>query len=148
MILFVRNWSTVLTLHLVITHTLQSCPLPLPHHSLTLSLQFCFTLNPHYPPHPPHLTILTSALTWPSLSADPTLPWPELSPLGSFTHNLLIIPPYPTLCYPLQFLYSLWSPSLERPLSVREAGVWSPTASHHRCKNWEVCASQHGAWVS
>ncbi len=35
---------------------------------------------------------------------------------------------------------------LERPLGVREAGVRSPTASHQRRKNCEVCASQLGAW--
>ncbi len=35
---------------------------------------------------------------------------------------------------------------LERPLGVRDAGVRSPTASHQRRKNWEVCASQLGAW--
>ncbi len=35
---------------------------------------------------------------------------------------------------------------LQRPLGVREAGVRFPTASHQRRKNWEVCASQLGAW--
>ncbi len=35
---------------------------------------------------------------------------------------------------------------LERPLGVREAGVRFATASHQRRKNWEVCASQLGAW--
>ncbi len=35
---------------------------------------------------------------------------------------------------------------LERSLGVWEAGVRSPTASHQRRKNWEVCASQLGTW--
>ncbi len=35
---------------------------------------------------------------------------------------------------------------LERPLGVQEAEIRSPTASHQRRKNWEVCASQLGAW--
>ena len=35
---------------------------------------------------------------------------------------------------------------LERPPGVRGGGVRSPTASLQRRKNWEVCASQLGAW--
>ncbi len=35
---------------------------------------------------------------------------------------------------------------LKHPLGVREAGVRSPTVSHQRRKNWEVCAAQLGAW--
>ncbi len=51
----------------------------------------------------------------------------------------------------VRVIYPIWSDRpcvaqwLERPLGAREAGVRSPTASHQRRKNWEVCAYQIGA---
>ncbi len=45
-----------------------------------------------------------------------------------------------------------WSPPqhsghwLEHPLGLWEARVQSPTESHQRRKNWEVCASWLGTW--
>ncbi len=49
--------------------------------------------------------------------------------------NLYLSPPPP-----------LRSTVVRASARVREPGVRSPTASHQRRKNWEVCAYQLGAW--
>ncbi len=75
----------------------------------------------------------------------------KMLPEPNYSQSLYLQPFY----YPLQIAYmrpsSLYNRPcvaqwLERPLGVREAGVRSPTASHQRRKNWEVCASRLDAW--